>query len=190
MGQPLLFSTQDRDTMVVAPTHDSAVSPCFHGCPAFLHRLFPAWYAPSHPLDPSLCSQQQPSPWDCSTISKLQLPATYILGYVWLRQGLFPSQPWLFLLWLRQLPDVGIRLRLQSSRPLRAGAVLLTLLFLLLVPSSYRVLHGSIYSFLLVRYSRPLSAGVLKVYSWFIRGERCIPRPPTPLPSCNPKIEY
>ena len=28
-----------------------------------------------HPLNPSLCSQQQPSPWDCSTIPKLQLPA-------------------------------------------------------------------------------------------------------------------
>ena len=31
---------------------------------------------PSHPLDPSLCSQQQHSPWDCSTTPKLQLPAT------------------------------------------------------------------------------------------------------------------
>ena len=30
---------------------------------------------PSHPLDPSLCGQQQLSPWDCSTIPKFQLPA-------------------------------------------------------------------------------------------------------------------
>ena len=30
----------------------------------------------SHPLGPSLHSKQQPSPWDCSTIPKLQLPAT------------------------------------------------------------------------------------------------------------------
>ena len=53
------------------------------------------------------------------------------------------------------------------------------------------VLCGSIYSFPLVRYSRPLSAGVLhallclKEYSWCIPGERCTPHPPTPLPSCS-----
>ena len=40
-------------------------------------------------------------------------------------------------------------------------------------------------------YSCPLSASILhallclKVYSWCIRGERCIPCPPTPLPSCS-----
>ena len=39
------------------------------------HRHFPPQSPPSHPLDLSLCSQQQPSPWDCSTIPKLQLPA-------------------------------------------------------------------------------------------------------------------
>ena len=67
-----------REAMVMAPPPyvDSAVSPCFHGCPAFLHRLFPPQFPPSHPLDQSLCSQQQPSPWDCSTTPKLQLPAT------------------------------------------------------------------------------------------------------------------
>jgi len=64
--------------MVMAPpkTHHSAVSPCFHGCLAFLHRHFPPQSPPSHPLDLSLCSQHQPSPWDCSTIPKLQLPGT------------------------------------------------------------------------------------------------------------------
>ena len=61
--------------MAPPPTSDSAVSPCFHGCLAFLHRHFPPQSPPSHPLDPSLHSQQQPSPWDCSTIPKLQLPA-------------------------------------------------------------------------------------------------------------------
>ena len=66
----------EREAMVIAPppTHDSAISPCFRGCPAFLHRHFPP-QSPSHPLDPSLHSQQQPSPWDCSTIPKLHLPA-------------------------------------------------------------------------------------------------------------------
>ena len=60
--------------MVPPPTHDSAVSPCFHGCRVFLHRHFPPQSPPSHPLDLSLHSQQQPSPCDCSTNPKLQLP--------------------------------------------------------------------------------------------------------------------
>ncbi|KAM9682794.1 protein SLX4IP [Dama dama] len=68
-----------REAMVMAPppTRDSAVSPCFRGCRAFLHRHFPPQSPPSHPLDPSFHSQQQQLlPWDCSTIPKLQLPAT------------------------------------------------------------------------------------------------------------------
>ena len=82
MGQPLLFSCGcwlcgEREAMVMAPppVSDSAVPPYFHGCLTFLHRHFPPQSPPSHPLDPSLCSQQQPLPWDCSTIPKLQLPA-------------------------------------------------------------------------------------------------------------------
>ena len=77
--------------------------------------------------------------------------------------------------------DVGIGPLLQFPHPLRAGAVLLTLLFFPLVLCFYQVLRGSIYSFPLVRSSYLLSAGVLhaflclKVYSWCIRGKRCIP---------------
>ena len=73
----LMLADREREAMVMAPPpmHDSAVSPCFHGCLAFLHRHFPPQSPPSHPLNLSLCSQQQPSPWDCSTIPKLQLPA-------------------------------------------------------------------------------------------------------------------
>ena len=52
-----------------------AVTPSFHDCPAFLHRYFPSQSLPSHPLYLSLHSQQQPLPWDCSTIPKLQLLA-------------------------------------------------------------------------------------------------------------------
>ena len=81
MGQPLYCSAADDGLWGErgysdgsTPMHDSAVSPCFHGCPAFLHRHFPPQSPPSHPLDPSLHSQQQPSPWDCATIPKLQLP--------------------------------------------------------------------------------------------------------------------
>ena len=88
-------------------------------------------------------------------------------------------------------PDVGIGPLLQFPHLLRAGPVLLTLLLLPLVPLSYWVLCGSIYSFLQVRSSCSLSAGVLhallclKVCSWCIRGEKCTPRPPTSLPSCS-----
>ena len=82
MGQPLYCSAVDagcgkRQAMVMAPPpmHDSAVSPCFHGCPAFLHRCFPPQSPSSHPFDLSFHSQQQPSPWGCSTIPKLRLAA-------------------------------------------------------------------------------------------------------------------
>ena len=86
---------------------------------------------------------------------------------------------------------VGIGPLLQFPHWLRTGPVLLTLLFFPLVPLYYRVLHGSIYSFPLVRYSCPLSAGVLhaflclKVYSGCIHGERSSPYLSTPLPSCS-----
>ena len=89
-------------------------------------------------------------------------------------------------------PTVGIGPLLQFPYPLRAGPVLLTLLFFPLVPSSYRVLCGSKYSLPLVRYSCLLSADVLHallclmMYSWCIGEERCTPRPPTPLPSVLP----
>ena len=192
--------------------HNSAVSPCFHGWLAFLHRHFPLQSPPSHHLDSSLHSQQQPSPWDCYTIPKLQLPASApswgpasLPGCVWLQQGLSVLIPFrlpqisCFTLSLKcfssdsdNCPNVGIRPLLQLPRPLRAGPVLLTLLFFPLFPSSYRVLHGSIYSFPLVRYSYPLSAGsvlhallCLKVCSWCISGERCTPYPPTPPSSCS-----
>ena len=62
----------------------------------------------------------------------------------------------------------------------------------LFLPFSYQVLHKSIYSLPVVRDSCQLSAGALqdllhlKMYSWFIHGERCTPHPHTPLPSCQP----
>ena len=83
MGQPLYCSAADagvwgKRAMVMAPcpTHDSAATSCFHGCLAFLHRHFPPQSPPSHPLNLSLHNQQQPFPWDCSKLLKLQLPAT------------------------------------------------------------------------------------------------------------------
>ena len=136
--------------MVIAPPpmEDSAVSPCFHGCLAFLHRHFPPQSPPSHPLDPSLHTQHQPLPWDCSTIPKLQLPASapsrrpaFLPGGMYgcckdclilipfrlpqiscftLSLKCFPSDS-------DNCPDVGIVL--QFSHPPRSGPVLLTLCF-------------------------------------------------------------
>ena len=156
--------------MAPPPTHDSAVSPCFHGCPAFLHGHFPPRPPPSHPLDPSLHSQQQPSTWNCSTIPKLQLPAAapsrgpaFLPGCGKDCLVLIPfrlPQISCFTLSLKcfssdsdNCPNVGIRPLLQFPHPPRAAPVLLTLLFFSLVSWPYRVLRGSIYSFPLVRYS-------------------------------------
>ena len=90
----------EREALMMAPPpmHDLAVLPCFHGCQAFIHRHFPPQSPPSHPLNPSLHSQQQPSPWDCSKIPKPQLPAATpskglasLSGYVWLQQEVYAS---------------------------------------------------------------------------------------------------
>ena len=154
--------------MAPPPMHDSAVSSCFHGCLAFLHRHFPPQSPPSSPLSWSRPSQQKPSPWDCSTIPKLApgcctFQETCIPVWVMYSCGkdcliLIPFR-------LPQISCFTISLKCVSSDsddcPPRAGPVLLTLLFFSLIPSSYRVLHGSIYSFPLVRYSCLLSAGVL-----------------------------
>ena len=88
-------------------------------------------------------------------------------------------------------PAVGIGPLLQFPHPLRAGPVLLTFLFFPLIPLSYWALYVFIFSFLLVRYSCLLSAGVLhallclKVYFWCIHRERCTPCTPIPPPSCS-----
>ena len=171
--------------MVPPPADDSAVLPCFHGCLTFLHRHFPPQSPPSHHLDPSLCSQQQPSPWDCSTIPKPQLPATVpprgpvslsgvmygygkdcliLIPFRLLQISCFALRLKCFSSDSDNCPTVGIRPLLQSPHPLRAGPVLLTVLVFPLVPASYRVLCGCIYSFPQVRYSCPLSAGVLHLF--------------------------
>ena len=138
--------------------YDSAVLPCFHGCLTFLHQHFPPRSPPSHPLSLPLCSQQQPSLWDCSTIPKLQLPAAAPSSRLVSLSGecngygkdcliLIPfrlPQISCFTLSLKcfspdsdNCPSVGIRPLLQFLHPLRAGPVLLTLLFFPLVPLSY-----------------------------------------------------
>ena len=167
----------------------------------------------SPPLNLFLHSQQQPSPWDLSTIPKLQLPATMpSRGPTSLsRVCMAAARTVWFSFYLGchrsavSLSALNVSLLTQTMAPLwgldpcfsspshhgRAAPVLLTLLFSPLVPLCYRVLHGSIYSFPLVRYSCLLSTGILhavlclKVYSWCIHGERCTSRPPTRSPSCS-----
>ena len=133
--------------MAPPPMCDSAVSPCFHGCLASLHRHFPPQSPTSHPCDPSLHSQQQPSPWDCPTIPKLQLlccafQGTCIRGMYGCGKDCLILIPFrlpqisCFTLSLKcfssdsdSCPSVGIRPLLQFPHLLRAGPALLTLLF-------------------------------------------------------------
>ena len=146
--------------MVMAPPaiQDSTVSPCLHGCLAFLHRHFPPQSPPSHPLDTSLCSQQQPSPEDCSTIPKLWLPATApSKGSMSLSEVCMAVKDCLILIPFRLpqiscftlslkcvsfdsdiCPFLGIRPLLQFPHTLRADPVLLTLV--IFSPSSITLL--------------------------------------------------
>ena len=85
----------------------------------------------------------------------------------------------MFLLWLRQLPWCGDLTPASIPWPAEGRSILTnTLVFSPGSFESYQVLRGSIYSFPLVRYSCPLSVGVLhallclKVYSWCILEER------------------
>ena len=184
--------------MVIAPPliPDLAVSLCLHA----------AWLSSTgisphnlllHILLIHLHNQQQPSPLNCSTIPKFQLPSAMPSRGPVPVQGMFGwDKDCLILIPFRlpqnnrftlnlkcfssdsdNCPDVGIGPLLQFPYLPMAGPFLLTLLFFPLVPSLYQVLLGSIYSFPLVRYSCPLSAGVLhkilclKLYSWCIHGE-------------------
>ena len=57
-----------------------ALLPWLPGSPP---QAFPAQSPPSHPLHPSLHSQQQPSPQDCSTIPKLPAPSCCTFQGTW-----------------------------------------------------------------------------------------------------------
>ena len=198
----------EREAMAMTPStmHDSAISPCFRGCLAFLHWHFPSWSPPSHPLNLSLSAvNSSPHPGIApqslnSSSQPLHLPGDLCpcLGCVWLHLGLIliPFRlPWIscFTLSLKcfssdldNCPKMGTGPLFQFLHPPRAGPVLLILLFFPLVPLSYWVLCGSIYYFPLVRSSCLLSSGFLHVllcltvHTWCIRGEKCTPCPPTP----------
>ena len=161
---------------------DSAVLLCFRGCPAFLCRQFPP-QSPHIPSVPLSAVNSSPRPGIAPQSLNFSSQPLCHLGYVWLWQGLilipfrlpqiscFPLSLKCFSSDADNCLNVGIRPLLQFPHPLRAGSGVLTLPFFPLVPSSYQVLCGSVYSFLLVRYSCLLSVGVLyaflclKVYS-------------------------
>ena len=153
--------------MALPGMHDSVVLPCFHDCLAFLHRHFPPQSPPSHPLDLSLAVNSSPHPEIvpqtlCSSSQLLPLPGDLCpcLGYVWCGRDCFILIPFrlpqisCFTLSLKRFtsdsdncPDVGIGPLPQFPHSPRTGQVLLTLLFSPLVPLSYQVLCGSMYSF-------------------------------------------
>ena len=186
----------EREAMVLAPPAmcDSAVSPSFCGCLAFLHRHFPPQPPPPHPLDLSLQSATTFT-LGLFHIPKLQLPATMPPRRPGVRMALIPFRLPLiscFPLSLKCFSSDSDNCPHVRMGPLpQYSLVLLTLLLFPLVPSSYWVLRGSTYSFPLVRYSCPLTVGILhallclKVYFWCIHGERCTPHLSTPLPSCS-----
>ena len=142
-----------REAMVMPTprTRDSAVSPCFHGCLAFLHRHFPPQSPPSHLLGLSLHSQQQPLSWGCSTIPRFSSQPLHLLGMQVPVQGLYGcSKDCLILIPFRlpqiscftlslkrfssdsdSCPSVGIGPLLQFPHQPKAGPVLIliTLLF-------------------------------------------------------------
>ena len=159
-------------------------------CLAFLHLHFPPRSPPSHPLIRLSAVNSSPCPGIApqflnSSSQPLHLPGHLIPTWGTYGCGkdcliLIPfrlPQISCFTLSLKcfssdsdNCPHVGIGPLLQFPHWLRTGPVLLTLLFFPLVPLYYRVLHGSIYSFPLVRYSCPLSAGVLHAFLSFHLG--------------------
>ena len=101
----------------------------------------------------------------------------------------------MFLLWLRKVPHCGDWTPASVPPPTKGRSSPTNTPIFLPVPSSYRVLCGSIHIYFpLVRSSCPLSAGVLyallclKVYFWCICEEICTPHPPFLLPSSSPRF--
>ena len=140
--------------MTPLPTSDSAVSPCFHGGLAFLHRHFPTQSPPSPLLRStslqstlgSLHTPQTPAP-SCCPFQGTSVPFWHMYGCgkdcLILISFRLP-QISCFTLSLKcfssdsdNCPAVGIRPLLPFPHPLRAGLVLLTLLFFPVAPSSY-----------------------------------------------------
>ena len=169
---------REREAMKMAPPPmiESEVSPGFHGAlPAFLHRPFPPQSSPSHPITPSLRSQQQHSPWDCSTIPILQLPAAVpsrgpasisgmcmaVARTVWLSFHLGCCRLALSLSDLNVSPLIQTITLMWGLDTAGRSSPTNTPVFAPWFPHSTEFCH-SICSFPLVRHSCQLSAGVLQ----------------------------
>ena len=127
MGQPLYCSASDagawreREAMVMASpsTCDSAVSPCFYGCLAFLHRHFPPQSPPSHPL--GSISPQSTAPLALGLLHNPQTPAPShcnFHGTCVPVQGLYDCSKdclILILFWLPQISCFTLSLKCFSS---------------------------------------------------------------------------
>ena len=148
--------------MAPPPTRDSAVSPCFHGCRAFLHRHFPPQSPPSHPLHLSAVSSSPRPGIAPQSLNSSSQPLRH-LGYVWLQQGCLILIPFrlpqmsCFTLSLKcfssdsdNCPDVGIGPLLQFPNSSRAGPVPLTLL---LVPPGSFILPTDVVLYILFHWS-------------------------------------
>jgi len=192
IGQLLAPACWDRVATEMAPpsVHDSAVALCLPGCSAFLQRHSVLQSPPSCLLQPSSWSQQQSLHWDCSPVSRLQLPAAaHSSGRVSLSGVCRPTAQIACVVLTpfihrsaaslsdslkhvysvpTDCPDVGISSLLQFPNPLGADPVPAHSppLFLFLL-SSYCVLCGSIFSFPVVRDSCWLLAGRLRD-SWYL----------------------
>ena len=188
--------------MAPPPTCDSAVSMAvwLFSTGIFHHSLLP------HFPSINLSSQQQPSPWDCSTIRKLQLPAAApwrgsmslsrvclaMARTVWLSFHLGCHRSAVSLSALNVSPLTQTIAAMWGSDACSSSPTCWVQI------QSYQHSHFPPSSFILlsfawvytspslVRYSCLLSAGVLhallclKVYFWCNCGERCTPHPPTP----------
>ena len=207
----LVCGGREATVMAPTPTHNSAIWSCFLGFSAFLYRHFPPESPPPHPLKLSLHSQQQPLPSDCSSIPKLQLPATVpSRGPASLSQVFMAAARTLWFSFhlgchrstvplsalnvsplTQTIAQCGDQTPASVPPPTDGRSSPINTPVFPLVPSSYQVFCGSVCSFPLFRYSCPLSVGVLHalkhlmVYSWCIHQERCTQRPPTPPPSCS-----
>ena len=73
MGQPSYCSAANAGLWGERGYGDGSTPYAWLSCIALLPWLLQS--SPLHPLDASVCSQHQPSPWDCSTVPKLQLLA-------------------------------------------------------------------------------------------------------------------
>ena len=182
--------------------------------PGFLHRHFPLQYPPSHPLDLSLHSLQQASPWEL--LHNLWTPASSHCTF----QGIYVPVPGMYgcskdclILIPFRLPQINcftlslkffssdsdscprmrIRPLLQFPHPLRASSVLLTLLS---TTPPLQFLHPTTFCvvlYILFNWSGTPSAlnwrstctSLSEVYSWCICGERCTTCSPTPQSSCS-----